>query len=236
LEWFWDLSRVTSSNYTKSNTKPVIYYQQVNLKDNTREGELLRELIGKLDFDMLTVDKAFALISPILALNMCGAWKIQQSRMQENPSQFCSKRWKQKHDIELRERNIQYFLNRMNQWAWNENKKIEDSPVLPVVHGTSEAIAWKIASGGFATLSTLDSGFYGKGIYFFIKCFLYTSIYNKQKRSYNSHLFDNSWKSLSIDRRSKRTSFLSWKTNIAWVPVQLYCSEEKWFSLYLRKL
>jgi len=37
---------------------------------------------------------------------------------------------------------------------------------VPVVHGTGEDVAWKIASGGFAALSTLDAGFYGKGIYF----------------------------------------------------------------------
>jgi len=34
------------------------------------------------------------------------------------------------------------------------------------LHGTSFTIAWKIAQQGFAALSTLDAGFYGKGIYF----------------------------------------------------------------------
>jgi len=34
------------------------------------------------------------------------------------------------------------------------------------VHGTDSAVAWKIADTGYATLSTLDSGFYGSGMYF----------------------------------------------------------------------
>jgi len=34
------------------------------------------------------------------------------------------------------------------------------------VHGTDEDIAWKIASSGFAALSSLDNGWFGRGIYF----------------------------------------------------------------------
>jgi len=39
-------------------------------------------------------------------------------------------------------------------------------PILPTVHGTSLENAWKICYGGFATLSKLDTGYFGSGIYF----------------------------------------------------------------------
>lgn len=38
--------------------------------------------------------------------------------------------------------------------------------LFPAVHGTTVDLAWKIAGTGFASLSSLDAGYYGKGIYF----------------------------------------------------------------------
>lgn len=35
-----------------------------------------------------------------------------------------------------------------------------------MLHGTDNSIAWKIVTTGFVSLSTLDAGWYGKGIYF----------------------------------------------------------------------
>jgi len=65
------------------------------------------------------------------------------------------------------------FVQKSKLWTWNTN---ENCPILPVVHGTSEGIAMKIAAGGFAALSTLDSGFYGKGMYFSTSA-IYTAPY-----------------------------------------------------------
>jgi len=41
-----------------------------------------------------------------------------------------------------------------------------DLPIIVACHGTGNKIALKICETGFAALSTLDSGFYGKGVYF----------------------------------------------------------------------
>lgn len=35
-------------------------------------------------------------------------------------------------------------------------------PIVPAVHGTDYLVAEKIAETGFANLSSLDAGFYGK--------------------------------------------------------------------------
>lgn len=37
-------------------------------------------------------------------------------------------------------------------------------PVMPVLHGTNEKVAWQICQTGFATVSTLDDGWFGKVI------------------------------------------------------------------------
>jgi len=70
----------------------------------------------------------------------------------------------------------------MMNWSFNEKITIQDSPIIPVVHGTDEPIAWKIATSGFASLSILDSGYYGKGIYFSTSA-QYTLPYFGTKRS-----------------------------------------------------
>jgi len=60
-------------------------------------------------------------------------------------------------------RTIEVLNNKLNLFTWN---KIQSIPILPVLHGTDLSIAWKICSNGFATLSSLDVGYYGSGIYF----------------------------------------------------------------------
>lgn len=42
----------------------------------------------------------------------------------------------------------------------------EKTQVVPMAHGTREAVGWKIAQSGFGIVSSLDVGWYGQGIYF----------------------------------------------------------------------
>jgi len=52
-------------------------------------------------------------------------------------------------------------------------------PIMPSVHGTDFDIAEKIMQTGFATISILDAGYFGKGIYFstyMLYCLPYCSI------------------------------------------------------------
>jgi len=61
---------------------------------------------------------------------------------------------------------MDHFQQQIYRFEWNHDLKIEDCPVLTVAHGTFLKIAEKIIVSGFASLSTLDQGFYGKGMYF----------------------------------------------------------------------
>jgi len=55
------------------------------------------------------------------------------------------------------------FQKRANLCAYNLNLAV---PIVPSVHGTDFFIAEKIAQTGFAAISILDEGYFGKGIYF----------------------------------------------------------------------
>jgi len=162
--WFWDHKRIISSNYKISDNKPIFYYQKV--KPGSKEETYLNLLMKNLDFEDLQIDDSYAIVSPNLAMAVSIARNVQTLRMRSNPSQFFSQSWKSFEDFEMRQKIINWYMEKLFEWDWNEGLQLESSPILPVVHGTDGLFAWKIAQGGFASLSTLDDGFYGKGIYF----------------------------------------------------------------------
>jgi len=160
--WFWDAKRRIKYRYKTSETDPPYYYLKV--KPGLPEYNWFEQLIEKLDFGKLRIDSAYAVVSPILASSAGNSRQILRQRMKNSPAQFFSQSWKNLSDNYLRGKTMDHFVQKMMLWDWNTT--IQDSCVLPVVHGTDENIAWKIAAGGFASLSLLDSGYYGKGIYF----------------------------------------------------------------------
>jgi len=60
---------------------------------------------------------------------------------------------------------MEQFVEKVNLWPWNNTLNENITPIVPAIHGTSMKIGWKIVNSGFAALSTIDEGYYGKGIY-----------------------------------------------------------------------
>eukprot|EP01127_Copromyxa_protea_P015391 TRINITY_DN4423_c0_g1_i5.p1 TRINITY_DN4423_c0_g1~~TRINITY_DN4423_c0_g1_i5.p1 ORF type:complete len:215 (+),score=42.04 TRINITY_DN4423_c0_g1_i5:38-682(+) len=86
-----------------------------------------------------------------------------EQRMQSNPEIFKKKTYILEDQGEFRAWTFEQFQKRANECNWNQ----PNTPViLPAIHGTDFHIAWKICATGFANLSSLDDGFFGKGIYF----------------------------------------------------------------------
>src|SRR5205085_7099879 len=75
--------------------------------------------------------------------------------------------WKDEEESERRRAKREwtkaFLVKKTGLFGWNS---FEVVPVLATIHGTAATAAWKICSGGFAALSSLDSGYYGAGIYF----------------------------------------------------------------------
>jgi len=67
----------------------------------------------------------------------------------------------------------------VTSYTWNSHKT--EVPIIPAAHGTDLVVAKQICSSGFAALSSLDAGFYGKGIYFSSSC-MYTTPYFATKK------------------------------------------------------
>jgi len=88
---------------------------------------------------------------------------IIQNRMKNDPTLFSNKGYLFSSDKVIKGWVNSKFESRCSECPWNN----EERPmILPGIHGTSFAVAWKVCGTGFANLSSLDDGFYGKGIYF----------------------------------------------------------------------
>lgn len=56
---------------------------------------------------------------------------------------------------------MEQFSELSNRFDWNKDLPV---PIVASYHGTDFPVAEKIAQTGFAALSLLDSGYFGKGI------------------------------------------------------------------------
>jgi len=114
----------------------------------------------------IKIKSAYAIYNPTLVAAFASQLQIIQSRITSDPFLFSSKSYLigDKHVIEGRQFVKGRFDERVADCAWNSDPM--NPVIIPTIHGTSVEVAWKVCATGFANLSTLDSGFYGKGIYF----------------------------------------------------------------------
>eukprot|EP01124_Arcella_intermedia_P020130 TRINITY_DN2764_c0_g2_i2.p1 TRINITY_DN2764_c0_g2~~TRINITY_DN2764_c0_g2_i2.p1 ORF type:complete len:213 (+),score=45.52 TRINITY_DN2764_c0_g2_i2:2-640(+) len=85
-----------------------------------------------------------------------------EERFRSSPALFRSESWKSVEDSEIRQRIFNTLENYTKKCDWNTGQV----SVIPMLHGTSTDTAWKVVQTGFATVATLDAGWYGRGIYF----------------------------------------------------------------------
>jgi len=82
-----------------------------------------------------------------------------------SPLEFKRDHHRQRDGVELRERYLEHLEGNYAEYELQGSEEGK-CRVLPVVHGTKEFVAWKIAHGGFGIVAGVDAGFYGQGIYF----------------------------------------------------------------------
>lgn len=131
-------------------------------------------MFNTLGGDGLIPKRMYALYNPVLVMAFISMKKKLEERAETSPELFFLERWlndnadpeKKKH----RQCTRDTYANRTRLFSWNEEILSHVSrcklPILATVHGTSLSSAWKICNNGFASLSLVDCGFYGVGMYF----------------------------------------------------------------------
>jgi len=69
----------------------------------------------------------------------------------------------------VRSKILDHYYEYAGQFDWNFDNRQAQIPTIPVIHATREQVALSIAATGFSALSTIDQGWYGKGVYFSIE-------------------------------------------------------------------
>lgn len=125
---------------------------------------------------LLKVSQITAVYNKALSVSFVNQWKLMTTRRIEAPDHFFHCTFMK----DAKKLNVmKYYQDNLLQFTpYNQTLQV---PLLPVLHGTDYLVAEKIAQTGFASLSSLDPGYFGKGIYF-TTSLLYTLPYSCGKR------------------------------------------------------
>jgi len=152
-----------SSGYNKVGTGSSSYYLKT-LKPDSDMYKVVESFWHGFFETNLKIKTIEAVYSPTLVSNFINHREILKVRMANQPTVFNNKTWKQLPDNKKRSSIFQSYVDRTEKaYSWNASEIV---PILPAIHATSYEIASQICSTGFVALSSLDAGYFGKGIYF----------------------------------------------------------------------
>jgi len=138
-----------------------MHFIQKKLDFASKDFHLVQDLfMSHLYGEGINITSAWAVYNPTLVAGFTGDFIKWNRRLEDNQQLFQKSDWED--HIELRTWVMSKFKDRVDNFSWNKEKLV---PIIPAVHGTDVDKAFKICNGGFASLNTLDAGFFGKGIY-----------------------------------------------------------------------
>eukprot|EP01126_Amoeba_proteus_P056654 TRINITY_DN7142_c0_g2_i3.p1 TRINITY_DN7142_c0_g2~~TRINITY_DN7142_c0_g2_i3.p1 ORF type:complete len:274 (-),score=74.82 TRINITY_DN7142_c0_g2_i3:149-970(-) len=142
----------------------TVYYQKI-LEPKSQEWQYMSNFF--FDFmetsTNLEIKEVYAIFNETLLNSFVSQFRILSSRLKSNPKLFNKSDWKMSDDAQARSNVYDFYKSRAEVFPWNRDSALV---ILPTLHGTDFGIALNIASSGFAILSSLDAGWYGKGVYF----------------------------------------------------------------------
>lgn len=158
ITWSYLLYYNIFSNWSyRGSGNSGFYYKDV--AKNTPE---YQKVLSYANFDSYSIDKVTLVFNETLLGNFVGAYTLLVERLDTQGQIFGRKRWTSDDVNGMRQWVYNQYELLCGKYKWNRNQ----APIIPVCHGTDLLIAEKICETGFAVLSSLDSGWYGKGVYF----------------------------------------------------------------------
>jgi hypothetical protein len=177
LRWFFDQKRLKESGWKIIDNTST---QHLSKKITTDKRYMAKfdSIFVYLEGDQINFKEVYAVYNITLLSAFSSQYSIISTRHKDSPAIFCKQNWKESQ-FEHRAWVYSKYSKRVSTFDWNRSTEL---PIIPAVHGTDKIIAWNICASGFAALSALDSGFYGKGIYFTSSC-LYAVPYFASKKN-----------------------------------------------------
>jgi len=169
------LPKMTTVHYRNAILKPNEWTQVGDnpplfkkLLTSEKDKAFVLNIFELLDGGGIGVKEIWAVYNPMLVSSLALTKEKFANRAENSANIFGKESWKEnKNESERRVAKRTWtkgFLEKkIFLFPWNTFSSV---PILATVHGTAGANAWKICQGGFAALSSLDSGYFGAGIYF----------------------------------------------------------------------
>ena len=140
------------------NDETEYYYR--DYKFDSPEFDKIEVLLTKLKKGPLKPIGIRAIYNPGLTEIFINNWRITIDRYKNNYDLFFTRTYMKDKD----KMNVMKHYEENVLTLLDCNKSLE-VPLIPTVHGTSLEVASNIVLNGMATLSNLDAGFFGSGIY-----------------------------------------------------------------------
>lgn len=136
------------------------HYYYRDYKVGSTEFDKIEVLLTKLKKGPLKPISIRAIYNPLIVNSFISQHKIMTERKLNSYDQFYTSNYR-KNDEKMK---IMDYYNKNISTLLDCNKDL-DCEIIPCVHGTDWKISEKIALTSFASLNSLDSGYFAKGIY-----------------------------------------------------------------------
>eukprot|EP01126_Amoeba_proteus_P002306 TRINITY_DN10725_c0_g2_i7.p1 TRINITY_DN10725_c0_g2~~TRINITY_DN10725_c0_g2_i7.p1 ORF type:complete len:398 (+),score=69.59 TRINITY_DN10725_c0_g2_i7:1019-2212(+) len=163
VKWQYQQYQNFPQDWVAVKTFGPTFFQKKLDKDSDEWKNLESLLLGTSLADLMNIKEVYAVFNQILISSFCNTYQILCHRSQKNPTLFMKKTWVLSSRPEEKKKVFDFYKERASHYSWNNSKPVD---IFPLIHGTDFPISQAIASTGFASLSSLDAGWYGRGIYF----------------------------------------------------------------------
>eukprot|EP01127_Copromyxa_protea_P004429 TRINITY_DN14290_c0_g1_i1.p1 TRINITY_DN14290_c0_g1~~TRINITY_DN14290_c0_g1_i1.p1 ORF type:complete len:1255 (-),score=211.77 TRINITY_DN14290_c0_g1_i1:59-3427(-) len=159
----WHFQKYYEGGYKKCDRGESSYYTKL-LKVDSDAYKSVMIMWNQFFESKLNPHEIYAIYSPHLVNSFVNHRELLKTRMAGQGNVFNNKKWKLGKEAEAKGAIYSAFEKRLiSAYEWNAEEVV---PILPAVHATSFEVANSICATGFVALSSLDEGWYGKGIYF----------------------------------------------------------------------
>eukprot|EP01127_Copromyxa_protea_P017077 TRINITY_DN516_c0_g1_i14.p1 TRINITY_DN516_c0_g1~~TRINITY_DN516_c0_g1_i14.p1 ORF type:complete len:998 (-),score=85.22 TRINITY_DN516_c0_g1_i14:65-3058(-) len=164
VRWFYERYQASPSSWKKEGSDSTIYYSK-EIEQGTEAWARMRDIFDNFCHGKdIQIQEAISVYNPTLIAAFISQRNIMAARWKNDSQIFAAKQFILQADGEARVTVLERYKSRVEHFRWNKQEGC--IPIVPAAHGTEFSIGKKICSTGFASLSMLDAGWYGQGIYF----------------------------------------------------------------------
>jgi len=163
VAWSFKLYEQKPFGWDYHGTRATGYYSKELQVDSPHYNRAI-QLFNTMGRNSYEISNVIAVYNPLLIRNFVGSYLIQTDRSKHDANLFSQKKWAIGSNHIDSQFVYEHYVKTSQKHEWNQESG--KPHILLACHGTDQFVAERICQTGFATLSSVDAGYFGKGIYF----------------------------------------------------------------------